>query len=72
MSQPQGGAFSKFFNRISDKLEDGILEDIIKMRKITKKVIQQLSITIGENIIATIQIRNNYGAIQSFIYPILR
>ena len=29
-------------------------------------------ITVGENIIATIKIRNNYGAIQSFIFPILQ
>ena len=28
--------------------------------------------TVGENIIATIKIRNNYGAIQSFIFPTLR
>ena len=28
--------------------------------------------TVGENIIATIKIQNNYGAIQSFIFPILR
>ena len=28
--------------------------------------------TFGENIIATTKIRNNYGAIQSFIFPILR
>ena len=27
--------------------------------------------TVGENIIATTKIRNNYGAIQSFIFPIL-
>ena len=26
--------------------------------------------TVGENIIATTKIRNNYGAIQSFIFPI--
>ena len=28
--------------------------------------------TVGENIIATTKIRNDYGAIQSFIFPILR
>ena len=28
--------------------------------------------TVGENIIATTKIRNNYVAIQSFIFPILR
>ena len=28
--------------------------------------------TVGENIIATTKILNNYGAIQSFIFPILR
>ena len=28
--------------------------------------------TVGENIIATNKIRNNYGAIQSFKFPILR
>ena len=28
--------------------------------------------TVEENIIATTKIRNNYGAIQSFIFPILR
>ena len=28
--------------------------------------------TVGENIIATTKIRNNYGPIQSFIFPILR
>ena len=28
--------------------------------------------TFGKNIIATTKIRNNYGAIQSFIFPILR
>ena len=28
--------------------------------------------TVGKNIIATIKIRNNYGAIQSFTFPILR
>ena len=28
--------------------------------------------TVGENIIATIKIRNNYGTIQSFIFQILR
>ena len=28
--------------------------------------------TVGENIIATTKIRNNYGAIQSFIFPLLR
>ena len=28
--------------------------------------------TVGKNIIATTKIRNNYGAIQSFIFPILR
>ena len=27
--------------------------------------------TVGENIIATIKIRNNYGAIQSLKFPIL-
>ena len=27
--------------------------------------------TVGENIIATTKIRNNYGAIQSLIFPIL-
>ena len=27
--------------------------------------------TVGENIIATTKIRNNYGAIQSFKFPIL-
>ena len=30
------------------------------------------SVTAGEKIIATTKKRNNYGAIQSFIYPILR
>ena len=28
--------------------------------------------TVGENIIATTKIRNNYGAIQSLIFSILR
>ena len=28
--------------------------------------------TVGENIIATTKVRNNYGAIQSFIFTILR
>jgi hypothetical protein len=28
--------------------------------------------TVGENIIAPYKIRNNYGAIQSFIFPIMR
>ena len=28
--------------------------------------------TVGENIIATTKILNNYAAIQSFIFPILR
>jgi hypothetical protein len=28
--------------------------------------------TVGENIIATTKIRNNYAAIQSLIFPILR
>ena len=28
--------------------------------------------TVGENIIAATKIRNNYGAIQSFIFPILQ
>ena len=28
-------------------------------------------IAVGENIIATTKIQNNYGAIQSFIFPIL-
>ena len=27
---------------------------------------------VGENVIATIKMRNNYGDIQSFIFPILR
>ena len=31
-----------------------------------------LDYTVGENIIATTKIRNNYGAIQTFIFPILR
>ena len=31
-----------------------------------------IDITVDENIIATTKIRNNYGAIQSFIFPILR
>jgi hypothetical protein len=32
----------------------------------------KLTCTVGENIIATTKIRNDYGAIQSFIFPILR
>ena len=28
--------------------------------------------TVGENIIAIIKLRNNYGAIQSFIFPTFR
>ena len=32
----------------------------------------KLTATVGENIIATIKKRNNYGAIQSFIFPTLR
>ena len=31
-----------------------------------------LGTTVGENIIATTKIRNNYHAIQSFKFPILR
>ena len=30
-----------------------------------------IRVTVGENIIATIKIRKNYGAIQSFIFSIL-
>ena len=35
-------------------------------------VADALGNTVGENIIATTKIRNNYGAIQSFIFLILR
>ena len=36
------------------------------------KVFMNASIIDGENIIATTKIINNYGAIQSLIFPILR
>ena len=42
-------------------------EEILQQYKIKKVEIIYLS-TVGENIIATIKIRNNYVAIQSFIY----
>ena len=35
-------------------------------------VVKVLNHTVDENIIATTKIRNNYDAIQSFIFPILR
>ena len=37
-----------------------------------KDQILKIKITVGENIIAIIKMQNNYGPIQSFIFPILR
>ena len=38
----------------------------------TSKIAKNAQSTVGENIIATIKIRNNYVAIKSFKFPILR
>merc|ERR1719444_387161 len=35
---PQGGSFVTLFNKLQDRFADGIVEDVIKMRRITKKV----------------------------------
>ena len=45
---------------------------IIIYATISPKIIVIFGITVGENIIATTKIRNNYVAIKSFIFPILR
>ena len=47
---------------------------IVDTLQVTFKVTHSniIQITVGENIIATTKMRNNYGAIQSFIFPILR
>merc|ERR1719354_591234 len=35
---PQGGSFVTLFNKLQDRFADGVVEDVIKMRRITKKV----------------------------------
>ena len=41
-------------------------------QKITEKYTTSYLDTVGENIIGTTKIRNNYGAIQSLIFSIMR
>ena len=55
-----------------------VVEKTINIRLYSRKeankigIKRRLTATVGENIIVTTKIRNNYIAIQSFIFPILR
>ena len=48
------------------------LEFLTKHLITSREILSPFNFTVGENIIATTKIRNNYGAIQTFIFPIFR
>ena len=51
--------------------KENIKKNLIK--PIVGNLIENVCVkTVGENIVATTKIQNNYGAIQSLIFPILR
>jgi hypothetical protein len=57
----------QFLNKMSIDLLQAVYFFTSKLSSL-----QSTGCTVGENIVATTKIRNNYGVIQSFIFTILR
>ena len=67
------GTVSVSIHLIMFFLDPSYYNVMLFIRQISRNLSNYLSYflsTVGENIIATTKIRNNYGAIQSFIFPI--